>query len=207
MGLNMTLDCTHLSTYRAERAWIGLILAAVLALGCHSSSEAPPAEGAVSLSPEKAKLRNNATSLLYDLLDDEKDVSKLFILKGGRDELKGLIRTIAKAAGAGQDKLKELAKKDPSLQLDVANLPPGEKATREAIAKTKQRELLHSSGADLEFNLLLTQADALGYGSHLAKIAAQNSVRADQIQEFNALSTTLDNLHNQVLALLRKPAK
>jgi hypothetical protein len=186
-----------------------LVSIALLLWGCSASDkpEHPPDEQTPPLSADKQKVRNNAASLLYDLLGNEKNLSKLFILKGGRAELKSLVKTISSAAATGQKQLEALAKKDSTLKLDAANLPPGEQATRDAIAKAKEHELLRASGADLEFNLLLTQADALGYGSQLAKIAAQNSARAEQVQEFNTIGATLENLHKQVLALLRNPAK
>lgn len=184
-----------------------LVILAALFGGCATSSKSQPTTDASPLSPKKLAIRNNAASLLYDLLGDEKNLSKLFFLKGGRPELKSLVKIISSAAGAGEKKLEELAKKDSSLDLKVANLPPGEQATRDAISKTKEHDLLHSSGADLELNLLLTQADALGYGTHLAKIAAENSERGEQVQEFNALASTLDGLHQQVISLLRNPPK
>jgi hypothetical protein len=84
-------------------------------------------------------------------------------------------------------------------------LPAGEKATRDAIAKTEEKELLFSSGENFEFTLLLTQADALSYGWHLAKIAAENSADPAQVREFDSLSVALQNLYQQVVALMRSP--
>jgi hypothetical protein len=84
-------------------------------------------------------------------------------------------------------------------------LPVGEKATRDAISKTKEKELLFSSGENFEFNLLLTQADALSYGWHLAKIAAENSSRPEQVKEFTSLSLAMQDLYKQVVGLMRSP--
>lgn len=150
-------------------------------------------------------MRNNSASLLYDLLDDEKNVSKVLLIKSDREKLDRLIKTISVLAGDGERRLDELAKGDSSLNLHAIQLPVGEKATRDAIAKTKEHELLLSSGENFEFTLLLTQADALSYGWHLAKIAAENSSRPEQVKEFAALSTAMEDLYKQVVVLMRSP--
>jgi hypothetical protein len=71
--------------------------------------------------------------------------------------------------------LESLAKNDPTLNLHALQLPPGEIATRDAMSKTMEHELLFTSGEKFELHLLLTQTTALDYGSHLAKIASENS--------------------------------
>jgi len=185
-----------------------LVISALLICGCKSSNKAPPAKPAEQkLDPKQLQTRNNAAALLFDLLNDEKNVSKLFILKGGRDELKQLVRNIAKAAGEGADKLKAMAKTDPTLDLELMALPKGEVKTREAIARTSKDELLHMSGPELETNLLLSQANALRYGAHLARVAAENSTRKDQVDEFSVMSGTFENLYKQVVAMIGSPAK
>jgi hypothetical protein len=147
--------------------------------------------------------RNNALALLDELLNEEKHLSKILFIKRESTELNRLVKNISETADAGADQLKALKKNDPALAQVVTALPPGEKATRESIAKVKQHTLLHSSGAELEFQLLLTQAEALGYGSHLALVAAENEPQPARAQEFLALSLRLKSLHGQVLAMLR----
>jgi hypothetical protein len=147
--------------------------------------------------------RNNALALLDELLNEEKHLSKLLFIKRESAELNRLVKDISETADAGADQLKALKKNDPALAQAATALPPGEKATRESIAKVKQHALLHSSGTELEFQLLITQAEALGYGSHLALVAAENEPQPDRAQEFLALSLRLKTLHGQVLAMLR----
>jgi hypothetical protein len=192
---------------RSALVFTCLVFAALQVLGCKTSETPPPPQPEKKLDPKQLQTRNNAAALLFDLLIDEKNVSKLFILKGGRDDLKQLVRSISKATGDGADKLKAMAKADPTLDLELLALPKGEVQTREAIAKTTKDELLGTSGAELESNLLLSQANALRYGSHLATVAASNSSRKNQIDEFKALSATLENLYKQVVAMMRSPAK
>jgi hypothetical protein len=151
----------------------------------------------------KVEVRNNAASLLHDLLGDEKNVSKILIIKHNSPQLGKVIKDVSKTAGDGSDKLEEMAKSDKTLNLHALQLPPGEIATREAVSKTKEHELLLTSGTTFELNLLLTQTEALSYGSHLAKIAAENSASPEEQHEFHALDVALDNLYKQVVEQIR----
>ena len=179
----------------------GLLTAEVFC-GCASVQKAvPPPISATS--SKKIELRNNAVSLLADLLDDEKNVNKILIIKSNTKELGEIIESISRTSGDGAKQLETLAKNDPSLNLHALELPAGEKATRAAIAKTKEHELLFSSGKNFEFNLLLTQTDALSYGSHLAKIAAENSPFPEQAREFHSLDVALNDLLQQVITRMR----
>jgi hypothetical protein len=154
------------------------------------------------------QVRNNASSLLAQLLDQEKNVSLILIIKHGSRELSGLIKTISTAAADGAKRLKGLAQDDPTLDLTRQELPAGEKASRDAVGKTAEHDLLLSSGADFEFTLLLTQAQALNYGSHLAKVAADNSSDPGEADAFLTMSRTLNQLLTQVKAMMRSlPSK
>jgi len=178
-----------------------LCLGAGLFCGHANAQKSTPPNAA----PDKSKIevRNNAASLLADLLGDEKNVSKILIIKRNSAELGRLIKAISKTAGEGAEQLETLAKNDTTLNLHALQLPPGELATRAAISKTKEHELLFSSGEKFELNLLLTQTDALDYGSHLAKIAAENSSSPEQQRKFHSLDVALNALLQQVVAKLR----
>jgi hypothetical protein len=63
---------------------------------------------------------------------------------------------------------------------------------------------LHSKDAEFEFQLLLTQAEALNYGAHLAVVAAANTPQTAHAREFSGLSAQLKRLYEQVIARLRK---
>jgi hypothetical protein len=184
---------------------IGLFfLCAVLA----ASTPAQPA--APSAPPSAAKqlvLRNNAASLLYQLLGDEQGVHYVLLIKGHREQLQQVIKAISTTSAAGVKQIETLAEADPTLDLHALDLPAGEKATRAIIQATKEHELLFTSGADFEFELLLTQADALSYGWHLAEIAADNSPSPAQSKQFTALSNTLQDCYKQTVALMRAPPK
>jgi hypothetical protein len=193
----------------------GALACSVLQFGCSttgpassSSAPAPTTAGHSEAADKKMQVRNNASSLLEQLLDQEKNVSKLLIIKHGSRELSGLIKAISTTAADGAKRLKGLAQDDLTLDLTHQELPVGEKASRDALGKTEEYDLLMSSGADFEFTLLLTQAEALNYGSHLAKVAADNSADIKEADTFLTMSRTLDQLLTQVKAMMRSiPSK
>ena len=176
---------------------------------CQSLQPSPPPSPADAAPSEgknfDAPTRNNALALLDDLLGDEKNVSKVLIVKHNSDELGKLIGDISKSAGEGAKMVEAFAKTEPSLNLKATDLPAGESATRKAISKTKEHLLLHSKDAEFELQLLLTQTEALNYGAHLAMVVAENESQADRAREFLRLSANLWALDERVLAMLRKP--
>jgi hypothetical protein len=170
----------------------------------HPKASPPPAEpGTTEKSAADLQTRNNALALLDDLLSDEKNLSKLLIVKRNSDELGRLVENISKTSGKGAELIESIAKNEPGLDLKRTDLPPGEVATRKAISKTKEHELLHSKGAEFEFQLLLTQIEGLNYGAQLAMVAAENEPEASRTREFLTLGEQLRNLHEQVLARVR----
>jgi hypothetical protein len=157
----------------------------------------------VGTASERDRVRVNSYSLLYQLLEQQKNVSKLLIIKRERADLKRLIKSIASASAAGAKTLEKFAKEDVSLPLKQSSLPPGEAATREAIAGTRTKELLAASGDDFELSLLMTQSEALSYAWHLAKVAAENETQPARAHYLTELSEEMKNLHAEVISLLR----
>ncbi len=146
----------------------------------------------------------NCYSLLCDLLNQEKDVDKLLLIKLESSELRTLIKAIAETAKDASAQFKALAAQDSSLRLDESALPPGEVATRRAIANTETRELLIPFNSNFELRLLLTQFQSLSYGTHLAKIAAENEPNAERRRRLLQLSDRLQELHGMTFALIRE---
>jgi hypothetical protein len=148
--------------------------------------------------------RDNALALLDDLLGDEKNLSKILIIKHNSDEFGKLVKDISKTAGDSAKMVEALAKTQPGLNLKSTDLPPGEAATRKAISKTKEQLLLHSKDAEFEFQLLLTQVEALNYGAHLAMVVADSETDANGTREFLRLAAQLRDLRERVEAMLRQ---
>lgn len=183
------------------------LLAAMLSVvwvltGCQSPQAGAPVESSVAQAT-----RNNCYSLLHQLLDDEKNVSLLLFIKRERDDVEKLVDKISANAATAAKLLEELARHDPSIRLDDFRLPPGEAATRDAIAATKKQELLGQSGEAFELSLLLTQAQALSYGWHLAKVAGENEPQPERARALAGVSADMENLYHEVIGLLRSRTK
>jgi hypothetical protein len=175
---------------------------ACLLTGCQSPKAGPPAGNGAALST-----RNNCYSLLHQLLDEQKDVSMLRFIKREHSDVKNLINRIAAASGAGSELLEEFAKHDPSISLNDFRLPPGETATRDAIAWTKKKELLGHTGDKFELALLLTQTEALSYAWHLAKVAGENESQPDRARALAGVSQDMENLYHEEFAMLLSKVK
>jgi hypothetical protein len=173
----------------------GIVLAAGVLMGCRSPNTASPIE-------RNASTRNNCYSLLHQLLDEQKDVSLLRFIKSEDPDVKKLVKRIAINSGTGAKLLEEFAKDDPSIRLNDLRLPPGELATRDAIASTKEKELLSQSGAEFELTLLLTQTEALSYAWHLAKIAGEHEPQPDRARALAGISEDMQTLYHDVFVLL-----
>jgi hypothetical protein len=180
-----------------------ILFAGLLFCGCAHYENKQPVNATAAVA-KKIEARNNAASLLYQLVGEEKNISKILIIKGNSEELGRLIKAISKAAADSEKRLESLASNNLDLNLHSIELPQGERETRDAVATTEEHELFFSSGKEFAFNLLLTQAQALNYGWHLAKIAAENSSRPEEVQEFTATSQIMKNLYDQVIAQMRQ---
>src|SRR5665213_2257396 len=155
---------THRS--RPGRGIVNLLLLAGLLSGCQSPpspERPPPTPPPIEDHTLKTTLRNNSYALLYQLLEQEKDVSLLRFIKREHPDLKDILKKIAADSAAGGKLLKKFAQDDPSIDLNAIRLPPGEVATRDAIAAHEQKEILHGKGAPFEMTMLLNQAQAVNY--------------------------------------------
>ena len=174
-----------------------MLLAACVLTGCQSPKAKLPAESGAA-----PTTRNNCYSLLHQLLDDQKNVSVLRFIKREQSDVKNLVKKIATTSGTGAKLLEKFAKHDPAIKLDDIGLPPGETATRDAIAATKQKELLSQTGDEFELTLLLTQTEALSYAWYLAKVTSENEPQPDRARALAGVSQDMANLYHEVFALL-----
>jgi hypothetical protein len=178
------------------------LLAAMLSVACILAGCQSPGARPSSGSRPAHSTRNNCYSLLHQLLDNEKKINLLLYIKREEDDVNKLVNKIAVNSAVGATLLEELASHDPPINLDDLRLPSGEAATREAIAATRKTELLGQSGDEFELTLLLTQAQALSYGWHLAKVAAENESQPDRARALAGVSQDMENLYHEVFALL-----
>jgi hypothetical protein len=166
--------------------------------GCQLPQNHPAAAA-----PKQEQIRANCYGLLHDLLNQQKNVDKLLLIKLESRELNRLIKAIASTSGIGAKKLEDFANRDGSIDLNQLSLPPGEVATRDAIATTKTKELLTSFNVNFELNLLLTQAEALSYAWHLSKVASANESQPERARYLAALSDEMKDLYHQAISMMR----
>ena len=122
-------------------------------------------------------------------------------------EVKNLIKKIAANSAAGAKLLEAFARHDLTINLEDIRLPPGETATRDAIASTKKKELLGQSGDEFELTLLLTQTEALSYAWHLAKVAGENESQPDRARALAGVSKDMENLYHEAFVMLLSKSK
>jgi hypothetical protein len=180
------------------KMWLITMLSAACVLtGCQSPKAMPSAGGDAPQST-----RNNCYSLLHQLLAEQSDVSLLHFIKSEHSDVKILIKKIATTSATGATLLEQFAKDDPTINLNAIRLPPGETATRDAIASTKEKELLGQTGDRFELTLLLTQTEALSYAWHLAAVASLNEPQPDRARALGGIGVDMDQLYHEVFALL-----
>ena len=131
----------------------------------------------------------------------------LRFIKPEHSDLKNLVKRIASTSGTGATLLEQFAKNDPSIKLDDIRLPPGELAVRDAIASTKEKELLGQTGDKFELTLLLTQTEALSYAWQLAKVAGENEPQPGRARALAGLGEDMQKLYHEVFMLLLSQTK
>jgi hypothetical protein len=183
------------------------LLTVMLSAACVLMAGQSPKARPPSASNVAPSTRNNCYSLLHQLLHDQKNVSLLRFIKREHPDVKNLIKKIAVASGTGSKRLEEFARHDTSIKLDDLRLPPGEAATREAIASTKKKELLGQTGDEFELTLLLTQTEELSYAWHLAKVAGENESQPDRARALAGVSKDMENLYQEAFVLLLSKTK
>jgi len=173
-------------------AWL-LAVVAIAAVGCAARRAPPPATGHV----------RRGYALLHELLGNEKDVSKLLLVKDVPKPVKQTIDAISDVAGKGKDRLEELAGAPPPIDLDDTGLPADEQRAREAIADLRKHRLLAATGRALEVELLVSQNEALVYAIGLTETLARSEPNAERLAFVRALHEDVARLQRDVLGLLR----
>ena len=186
---------------------IGSLGAAIFICGCQTQRTGGPASQGVSNVKTERATWSNGYALLYQLMTDEQDVSKLRFFKHEQPEVKDLINRIAKASGDAAKQLKAFDDQDGGLDLKKQDLPPGEQTTRDAIASTKKWDLLGHTGEHFELSLLLTQSEAMNYGWHLAEVASKKDSRPERAKYLAGLSNQMKGFYQEIYGLLMSRIK
>ncbi len=159
--------------------------------------------GAPSRPQEVSATSGHGYALLHEILGQEKQVSKLLLIKTERKPLETVIQAIAETCDTAYDRLEDLAAEKPRLDLSDTGLPADEVLTRRAIAGTRRDQLLAASGREFELQLLWSQNEALTYASHLADTLARSETEPARLAFVRALWKDLVRRDEEVQALLR----
>jgi len=141
-------------------------------------------------------------ALLYGLVSKEKQSSQLSIIKKESPELKSLLERISETSKATATELETLARLNPPLNLKVTHLPRLEQAARESIDTETSKEILHSEGVDLEFNMVSSQLAAMNYAAHLARSLAVVETNPRRKEFLQQTDRKFSDLHGQVYKML-----
>jgi len=183
------------------------LITAMLSIACVLNGCQPPKAISPPVSDAAQSTRDNCCSLLHQLLNEQKGVSFLHFIKREPSEVKKLMKKIAVKSSAGAKLLEGFARHDASMRLDDLRLPPGEVATREAIASTEKKDLLGQTGDGFELALLLTQTQALSYAWHLAEVAGENESQPERARALAGVSEEMKNLYGEVFVMLLSRSK
>ena len=146
------------------------------------------------------------SALFFSLLSDEKNVSKLLLVKREGDELDRLINDIADVSKEAHKKLGQIGK-EAGTDLENTHLPAAEVVTRDSIAREKAGNLLRLKGTAFENYLLSTQEEALTYGVHLARSLGKAETDVKSREFLARTEEALGILRDRVSELMRKYRK
>ena len=179
-------------------ALVAVAITSILLLspGCASVQEKIPFVGS------RFRTRNEGYSLLYELTAKQRDVDKILIIKHADARAAREIKEIAQLFRQAQERFDAFKKQDGSLDFQVKHLPALEDKTRDSIQSTATKDLLFSSGKDFELRLLLTQAQALDYASHLATALENQDDNKERKTFLGEFSKQCDQHHQNVIQLL-----
>jgi hypothetical protein len=179
-----------------------LVAAVIFLSGCAATTTKPPEPAPVTAQDQRFAIRNQGYSLLYDLLSDQQNASKLLIVKKENADLGALVKEISRVSKEAVQGMEAFAKADSHLHLKMPGLPLVEQQTRELIAKTKTKELLSKGGEKFEVRFVLAQAEALTYGAHLAAATIGNETDPKRRAFLSKISEDYQQLHQRIIDLI-----
>ncbi|HAI14611.1 MAG TPA: hypothetical protein DCM28_23090 [Phycisphaerales bacterium] len=181
-----------------RRSICGILVLALMTLaGCESLP--------VAQKPQQADMSvNHGYALLYDTVSQVSQVDKILYLKKADKPVSELLEEIAQLTKQAKTKLDTFVKEDAALGYDKDGLPVAEVASREAISSATTKTILFSSGKTFEFNILLSQHQALNYIIYMSQTLAKQDSNDSRKTYLKQLSKDAEPLNQRVLALLRE---
>lgn len=181
-----------------QRKWICLLFwAGALALaGCASTPQFASQGGGL------IHERNEGYSLIYTLMSDEQDVSKILIFKHADEPLAGLVKEISAFCKAAKSQMDAFATSGSRIEYDLTDLPVIEQQSRDQTAHEDAFELLTCGGKEFELELTFTQAQAMDYGAQLSSALAKHEDDPSRRQFLKSLAQRCADFHRRLMKLL-----
>jgi len=178
--------------------FVTLLVCALAGIGCATVQKILP-----TTAWHQGRVRNEGYSLLYQLMSQESDAAKLLIIKHTDPPIADLIKEIASTCTQAQKDLELFKKTDRHLSFVMPNLPQIEQKTRAAVESTVTKELLFSSGKKFEVRFLFTQAEAMNYAAHLARVLHAQETDPLRQKFLTTLAAQCTTLHDRLMELLK----
>jgi hypothetical protein len=143
-------------------------------------------------------------ALLSNLVNKEKNVDKILILKKANGEVENFIKETAQTFLVFHEELNRTSSlKDKILDLKAV-FPETELRARALIEKNTTATLLTSNGEDFEFQILLTQQKALEYAESLILTLQEQDLNTTRIAMLKKYEKKLHFLKIKAMQLLQK---
>jgi hypothetical protein len=146
--------------------------------------------------------QNEGYGLLYKLMVDNSDVSKIVIFTKADDSVVRLVREIAEASQDAKKQMDEFPKSDSHIEYDEPDLPALETKGRELQSSQDAKGLLTSGGKEFEVLLIFTQAEATDYAVQLSKALIENEKDPTRLTFLTNLSKQFADFHVRLMDLL-----
>ena len=169
------------------------LAAAALVCACERVDDRAP--------PGQVSEYEQGYALAHWQADKLRNIDKLLIVKGGRDEVERVTREIARIAARTAERLEAHAAAG-SIVLDVEYLPEIEAAARNRMGFSIAGELLLSFGCDFEDKLLFTEAVAVMRMLAIAEEMAAEAPDAVQERLWSEIVAEVEPVFEQIRELL-----
>ena len=169
------------------------------------SKDDAAAERASNTGDTQLDLLNQGYSLLYADVSGLKLVDKLLLVKFESDQTHKVVTAISDYAGELAGQLEALAKRYPSLRIDLKPLPEIEQRKQAAAQKARVLSfapVVGRTGRDFERTLLLTLSGGLNQLRFLAKVTADEERNDERRKLLIGAQQHFLELYKQTLKLL-----
>jgi hypothetical protein len=178
------------------KCWLLFASGALAVAGCATTPSEPPT------AVPSLRQRNQGYALVYKLMSDESDVSKLLIIKHVDEPIGTLIKEISAAAKAAKKEMDEFPKSDVVISYNDDGLPNVETESRKLTSKHDAKTLLTSSGKSFELELVFTQTQAMGHAADLTAALESHEENPGRRAFLANLSKQCEGFHDRLMNLL-----